>query len=159
MTKTKSHSRKGSANNSSSVALKKTQNFSSAAAVSVTKFGQATFTSVRRQDCENGNGSYVLLKKATKTEPDDAGLKKEEPPAAAPKPKVYKFFKSRSSAQQNESNNAENKPSTSSTPKALVLNNYSKQDGVKRYCLAFCCRMLVTDSISRYACLELPLQH
>ena len=94
-----------------------------AAAVSVTKFGQATFTSVRhRQQDHNENGNFVPLKK-TKYEHHDpvddlimmkmdrksatsirdgtntnVGDGSNENKVAETKPKVYKFFKSRSSA-------------------------------------------------------------
>lgn len=119
--------------NNSVVSSKANEGFNSAttaAAVSVMKFGQATFTSVRRQDCENGNGNFVPLKK-TKLDDD---LKNEKPQVVpAAKPKVYKFFKSRASNQQTETVVNKNSSTSNAPPKSLVLNNFSKIDGVKRF--------------------------
>lgn len=104
----------------------------SAAAVNITRFGQATFTSVRRQDCENGNGNYVPLKKAKL----DSGEVEKALATVAPvvaKPKVYKFFKSRAPAPaSNETAVSKSTPANCATSKSLMLNTYSKQDGVKR---------------------------
>src|SRR5699024_10782568 len=57
--------------------------------------------------------------------------KKELEVKPTPKPKVYKFFKSRAPSESSEP--LENKSSTTNTsPKPLMLNSFSKQDGVKR---------------------------
>ncbi|XP_046916578.2 cohesin release factor wings apart-like [Dermatophagoides farinae] len=152
-----------------------------AAAVSVTKFGQATFTSVRhRQQDHHENGNFVPLKK-TKYEHHDpvddlimmkmdrksatsirdgtntnVGDGSNENKVAETKPKVYKFFKSRSSAttaaantsssqssmttgqqSNNSSSNSSRLSSSSSTTTtttsstnrspSIVLNNFSNQ--------------------------------
>lgn len=100
-----------------------------AAAVTVNKFGQTTFTSVRRQD--NENGKFFPLKKSKLDEFDVCQLKNEQPPKIDAKPKVYKFFKSRASTVDVKSNNTADRLPNRVSPKPLVLNNF-KQDGVKR---------------------------
>ncbi|KAI2804224.1 hypothetical protein BLOT_003203 [Blomia tropicalis] len=100
----------------------------SAAAVSVTKFGQATFTSVRRNDYENGSSkhNYVPLKKSIAEEETITKNQSETKPA----PKVYKFFKSRSGGTTPQA--PLNKSYNNSTPKPLVLNSSTRDDGTKR---------------------------
>lgn len=105
----------------------------SAAAVTVTKFGQATFTSIRRNDYENGTTKFVPLQ-STVQEGATPDVKKEQidvKPPQPPKPKVFKFFKSR--APEGASSSPGNKSSiNNATTKAVVLNSTSKDAGVKR---------------------------
>lgn len=118
------------ANSKSSSALSSSSSFSSsAAAVSVSKFGQATFTSVRRKDYENGSTNFVPLKN-TVSEDSNAGKKEVEVKPQTPKPKVYKFFKSRAPVGDKTPGNKSSHTNTS--PKALVLNSATKNDGIKR---------------------------
>lgn len=104
----------------------------SAAAVAVNKFGQATFTSIRRNDYENGTSKFVPLQNTVSGDVNQDAKQQQldvkAPPP--PKPKVFKFFKSR--APGNGDSSSENKSSINTATKALVLNNTSKDDGVKR---------------------------
>lgn len=105
----------------------------SAAAVAVNKFGQATFTSIRRNDYENGSSKFVPLQNTVSGDVNQ-DVKQQQLDVKAPpppKPKVFKFFKSR--APGNKDSPSENKSSINNTAtKALVLNSASKDDGVKR---------------------------
>lgn len=124
----KAYSRKLTSVNSNSSNKLSSPSTTSAAAVSVTKFGQATFTSVRRKDYENGNNSFVPLKKSLIE--DDTPIVKEVEIKPTSKPKVYKFFKSRAPLVNSET--TESRLSSSNSPKPLMLNSNSKDDGVKR---------------------------
>ncbi|UXI14420.1 protein wings apart-like [Sarcoptes scabiei] len=127
-----------------------------AAAVSLTRFGQATFTSVRRKDA-NENGNYVPLKISSHIDKDNfelqsfsklssisdnngAGSNNNAAVQIDSKPKVYKFFKSRANIDAKSTANDYHRNSQSSNhhrenrspPKPLMLNCFPKQDSCNK---------------------------
>lgn len=99
----------------------------SGAALSVTKFGQTTYTSIRRQK-EGENASFVPLKAALENNGQKKDNLAEEVSQEtltsiskvdnSPKPKVYKFFKSRS-APSDQSPNGKQESANSNTTKQI----------------------------------------
>lgn len=103
--------RKGAGNSSTNpLSLpRRTQSSSSpsVAGVSMSKFGQATFTSIRARDEDNGSKSTmknfvplvnlepVPIEELDQNERDKRLLSPVKPQVPPTKPKVYKFFKSR----------------------------------------------------------------
>lgn len=114
---------------------------SGGASLSVTKFGQTTYTSIRRQK-DGENGSFVPLKtaldnKVQKEEKSDEEVVQQTTTTTSkvdnsPKPKVYKFFKSRS-APSDQSPNGKQASSSSSSSSTKQVSPTPKADTSKRY--------------------------